>query len=83
LDSHSDLPRLYAPDGWPTDVKTDITHPVTITYTAGYTSVPSIVKDAILNQVAYMHENPDKAELCEGAMSLLDTIKVYQNAWED
>ena len=86
LDSHSDLPRLYAPDGWPTDVEDDRTHPITITYTAGYgaaSDVPSVIKDAILTQVAFMHERPDSGELCEGAMSKLDTVKAYHNAWQD
>lgn len=86
LDSHSDIPRLAPVDDWPTDVEDDMIHPITITYTAGYGSaadVPSVIKDAILVQVAYMHEHPDGGELCEAAMNLLDTVKVYHNAWED
>lgn len=85
LDSHGDLPRLSPVDSWPTDVD-DRINAITITYTAGFgaaASVPSVIKEAILTQVAYMHENPDGGELCAGAISKLDTVRVYHNAWED
>lgn len=85
LDNNREIARLAPVDAWPTDVK-DRINAVTITYTAGYgaaASVPSVIKDAILVQVAHMHENPDRAELCDGAMSLLDMVKVYHNARQD
>lgn len=85
LDNSGQIARLSPVDSWPTDVD-DRINAITLTWTAGYggaTAVPSTVKDAILTQVAYMHERPDAGDLCEGAMSLLDTIKVYHNAWQD
>lgn len=85
LDNNSDVARLSPVDSWPTDVDLRI-NAITITYTAGYgaaSSVPAIIKDAILTQTAFMHEHPDSGELCEGAMSKLDLIKVYHNAWAD
>lgn len=87
LDTNGNLSRIAPVDDWPTDVDDDRISPITITYTAGYGSAASdvdpIAIEAVLCQVAFMHENPDKAELCEGAMSLLDQIKVYHNAWQD
>lgn len=86
LDDTGDLSRIAPVDDWPTDVDDERINAITITYKAGYgaaAAVDPIAKEAILVQVAYMHEHPDKAELCEGAMSLLDTIKVYHNAWQD
>lgn len=85
LDNHGDIPRLSPVDSWPTDAD-DRINAITITYTAGYggaSSVPSVIKDAILTQVVYMHENPDGGELCAGAISKLDAVRVYHNAWED
>lgn len=86
LDNTGDLSRISPVDDWPTDVEDDKIIPITITYTAGYGAsgdVDPIAKEAILTQVAYMHERPDAGELCAGAMSLLDMIKVYHNAWQD
>ena len=81
LDSHSHIPRLSPVEGWPTTYDSDRIHPITITYTAGYTSaalVPPEAKQAIITQVAYMHENPDAAGgLCIAAQDILDFIKVY------
>lgn len=85
LDNNGDLSRIAPVDDWPTDVDERI-NAITITYTAGYgaaADVDPIAKEAIFAQVAYMHENPDKSELCEAAMGHLDLIKVYHNAWQD
>lgn len=87
LDSHSAIPRLSPVDTWPTDVD-DRIHAITITYTAGFgaaSSVPMEAKEAILFQVASMHENPDGSQegICPAAQSCLDSIRVYWNAWED
>jgi uncharacterized phiE125 gp8 family phage protein len=88
LDSHSGIPRLSFIDNWPTDYDTDIINPITITYSAGYASaalVPAEAKQAILTQVAYMHENPEggASGLCVAAMDYLDMIKVYYYASQD
>lgn len=88
MDSHSDIPRLLPVDSWPTDYDDERLNPITITYTAGYASadlVPAEAKQAIIFQVAHMHENPEGSTdgLCETSMGLLDTIKVYYNAWQD
>lgn len=85
LDNSSGVARLTPVDSWPMDVDVRA-NAITITHTAGYGAAADVhpaAKEAILCQVAFMHENPDKAELCDGAMSLLDTIKVYHNAWQD
>lgn len=88
LDSHNGIPRIKPVDSWPTDVDDERLNPITITYTAGHSdanAVPAEAKQAIIFQVAYMHENPEGATtgLCEAAMGLLDMIKVYYNAWQD
>ena len=82
LDSHSHIPRLSPVEGWPTTYDNERIHPITITYTAGYASaelVPPEAKQAIITQVAYMHENPDGGAggLCLAAQDMLDFIKVY------
>lgn len=88
LDNHSAISRVYPVDSWPTDVD-DRVHAVSITYTAGFTSVPEEVKQAILLQVGSMYEN--RQDESHGSMemlhwsstALLDNIKVYYNAWQD
>jgi uncharacterized phiE125 gp8 family phage protein len=84
LDSHSDIPRLYPVDSWPTDYDCERTHPITITYSAGYSSasdVPPAAKQAIISQAIHMHEHG--SGMCDEAISYLDTIKVYYNAHQD
>jgi uncharacterized phiE125 gp8 family phage protein len=88
LDSHSEIPRLLPVDSWPSDFDDERLNPITITYTAGYSSaetVPSEAKQAIIFQVIYMHENPEGSgnDLCDAAQGLLDSIKVYYNASQD
>lgn len=88
LDSHSDVARLSPVDSWPTDVD-DRVNAITVTYTAGYTSVPEVVKQAMLLQIGSLYENrQDEASgsssmLHWSSTALLDNIKVYYNARQD
>lgn len=85
LDSASDIARIQPIDDWPTDVDDERINAVTITYTAGHSSVPPEAKQAIIVQVVKMHEDPEGSNggLCPAAIALLDNIKVYWNAWQD
>ena len=89
LDTHSEIARLVTIDGWPTDVSEDVPNAISITYAAGYASaadVPEVIKLAICQQIAKMdsHRGDDgTGGLSEGAMDLLDTVKVYHNARQD
>lgn len=90
LDIHSEIPRLVTLDSWPTDLRDDTPHRVVITYTAGYGSasdVPAIIKQAILMQIGSLYENRQdegsNGTVCWSSAALLDTVKVYHNAWQD
>lgn len=71
--------RVQQLDGWfDTDGHNNA---VAVRYQAGYASaddVPSVIKQAILMQVAAMYENRgDAGEITYTARNLLDTVKVY------
>jgi uncharacterized phiE125 gp8 family phage protein len=89
LDNHGDIARVVPIDGWPTDVAdfTETPNAVSLTYTAGYgaaSDVPSIIKQAILEEIAFRDRNRgDTAEISVGSMYLLDMVKVYHNAHQD
>lgn len=84
VDNSSDLCRIEPVNSWPTPK--DRINAITIVYTAGYSSVPEIVKDAILRTAADLYEfrtNKVSGQLTSvpvSAQMLLDTIKVTWNA---
>lgn len=88
VDVNSDVARLRYISSWPS-VK-DQLNAVTITYDVGYGSddqdVPTVIKQAMLMQIANLYENrQDEADglvtyLTFNSTVLLDTVKVYWNA---
>jgi uncharacterized phiE125 gp8 family phage protein len=88
VDSASEPGRIYPIDDWPTDAEDDYPQTITITYTAGYgaaASVPEVIKQAILEEIYFRYERRGDAGggLSEGAIALLDTVKVYWNAHQN
>lgn len=85
IDLDSDLCRVEPVDSWPATLRR--MNAVTITYTAGYTSVPQNVTDAILRIVAALYEfrtdkiNGSIADLDLTASVMLDHLRVNWNAW--
>jgi uncharacterized phiE125 gp8 family phage protein len=88
IDSDAEIARLESIDGWPSDLSDQI-KPVTITYTAGYLTVPQVIKQAIFLGVGSLYENrqdevPGSMEKIHWtSMTLLDAVKVYWNAKQE
>lgn len=85
LDNSSDLTRLSPVSLWPSDQDIRI-NAISITYVAGYTEVPEVIKQAMLLQIGSLYENRQD-EVSGGtsllnwsSSALLDTVKVYWNA---
>lgn len=87
-DSNGEIYRMKHIDQWP-DTQEDRLNTVTIVYTAGYTTLPTVVKQAILQQVASMYENRSDEqgyqsyEINWTSKRLLDTIKVDHSAYQN
>lgn len=90
IDLKSDIARITKVDSWPSSKTTS--NAVTISYTAGYANdehdpVPEVIKQAILLTVGTLYENRQNEvpgsmnEINWNSRTLLDTVKVYGNAF--
>jgi len=63
VDTDSQTPRIVLPYGedWPSFTAYPV-NPITITYVAGYTTVPRAIAQAILLLVGYMYNNRDDVQ---------------------
>lgn len=91
VDTNSDICRIQVVDTWPSTE--DRINAITIPFTAGWeiddvhNPMPSVIKNAVLLEVASMYENRQNEiigvtvnKLNADSEALLDTIKVYLNA---